>query len=140
MNTLKYEYIEPNPSRQYADVNIAFTIHPVTKDVSKKLDHAAIQQSLRNLIMLNKNEKPFHPEIGGDIYNMLFDNFEEPGNEERVKYDITAIITQWEPRIELTGIDIEFFYDTYSVSISVYYVILNTLEPNNIDIFLKLVR
>ena len=140
MKPLNYEYIEPNPSRQYTDINIAFTQHPITGDIAKKSGNESIKQSLRNLVLLNKNEKPFHPEIGGGIYEMLFENMDEPGIIQKVKYDLINVITQWEPRVDLTGIEVEPNYDSNSVTISIYYVILNTLEPNNVEIFLKLVR
>ena len=48
----------------YKDLNLFFTPNPVTKDVSKVTDVQAIKRSVRNLVLLNPGEKPFHPEIG----------------------------------------------------------------------------
>ena len=31
------------------------------------------KRSVRNLILLNSYEKPFHPEIGGDVRGLLFE-------------------------------------------------------------------
>ena len=137
---LKYDYIENDPTRKFADINISFTKHPITGDVSIKTDDDAIKQGLRNLVLLNYNEKPFHYEIGGDIYNILFDNIEDPGNEESVRYVLSALINQYEPRVELQGIDVDFLLDKNAMEISIYYIILNTLQPSNVTIFLKNVR
>jgi phage baseplate assembly protein W len=140
MKPLDYNYIESDPARQFSDVNTSFTKHPLTGDVSIKTNDDSIKQSLRNLVLLNKNEKPFHPEIGGDIYRMLFENFDEPGTEAIVQNDLIALITQYEPRIDINDITVDFNYDSNSVSITIYYVILNTLQPSSVEIFLKNVR
>lgn len=137
---MKYDYIEPNPSRTYKDINIAFTKHPISKDVSVKSNDAAIKQALRNLVLLNINEKPFHPEIGGDIYNMLFENTDEPGTEEIIRYKIAAMIERYEPRIELSGINVNMLRDDNAVAITIYYTIINTLEPSSIEVFLSAIR
>jgi phage baseplate assembly protein W len=138
--SLNYNYTEQNPSRIFRDINIAFSKHPVTHDVAMKTGDAAIKQSLRNLVLLNKNEKPFHPEIEGGIYDMLFENFEEVGNTEILRERIAGIILKYEPRVDLTNIDIVPNTDGNAVSINIYYVILNTLSPSNVEIFLKITR
>jgi phage baseplate assembly protein W len=138
--SLKQDYIENNPSRVFKDINIAFTRHPITKDLSVKVGDASIKQALRNLVLLNRNDKPFHPEIGGGVYDMLFENYDEPGNTESLRQRLAALINKHEPRVDLTRIDIEPRIESNALSISLYYVILNTLEPSNVDIFLKITR
>lgn len=133
-------FIEPNPARAYKDVNIAFTRHPITDDVTTKSNEEAIKQSLKNLILLNGGEKPFHSNIGGGIYDMLFENMEMVGTNEIMQNEILAIVTQYEPRIDLTKVDVNFINDQNAVSITLYYVIVNTLEPSSVEIFLKTVR
>lgn len=132
-------YIDQDPIRIFKDLNIAFTQHPTTGDVTTKNGDAAIKQALRNLILLNRNEKPFHPEIGGGIYDLLFENMDDPGMTEVMRLRLTALIQRYEPRIDLEGITIES-NDNNSLSIGIYYVILNTLTPSNVDIFLKTIR
>lgn len=134
------DYIVNNPSRLFKDINIAFTRHPVSNDVSTKTGDASIKQALRNLILLNRGEKPFHPEIGGGIYDMLFENMYSPGNEETMRYKITDLVNKYEPRVDLESVDIEYDLNNNSVSINIYYTIINTLTPSNVTIFLKTVR
>lgn len=137
---IKQDYIVHNPSRLFKDINIAFTRHPISNDVSVKTDDASIKQALRNLILLNSGEKPFHPEIGGGIHDLLFENFDEPGIEETMKYKIATLIAKFEPRVETEKIDMDFNHDNNSVTIGIYYTIINTLTPSNVKIFLKTVR
>jgi len=138
--TLKYNYTEPNPSRIYSDVNISLTPHPISLDFSRKTGDNAIKQALRNLILLNRGEKPFHPEIGGGIYDMLFENYDLPGGTDTLRYTIASLIHKYEPRVELTRIDIDANPNSNSLSINIYYIILNTLIPSNVEIFLKTIR
>ena len=60
-------------TRTWSDLDLDFTMHPVTKDVSIKRNVEAIKRSVRNLIMTNPFERPFHPEIGSGITGLLFD-------------------------------------------------------------------
>ena len=54
-------------TRKWADLDLDFVAHPVTKDIVLKKDVEAIKRSVRNLILTNPHERPFHPEIGSGI-------------------------------------------------------------------------
>jgi len=60
--------------RQYSDLDLNFTKKSSNSDVNKITDVQAVKRSLRNLVLLNYYEKPFHPEIAGGIRQMLFEN------------------------------------------------------------------
>ena len=60
-------------TRGWADLDLDFTKHPVTKDVVKKTNVEAVKRSVRNLIRTNKYEKHFHPEIDGGVTRHLFE-------------------------------------------------------------------
>ena len=59
--------------KQYKDLDLFFS-KKSNKDVNKVTDVEAVKRSVRNLMLLNTFEKPFHPEIGGDIRGLLFEN------------------------------------------------------------------
>jgi hypothetical protein len=63
----------PLEVRQYKDLDLNFTAHPVTKDVVKRTGNAAIIGALRNLILTNLYEKPFQPVYGSRIRGLLFE-------------------------------------------------------------------
>lgn len=136
----KYDFIESNPSRDYSDLNFSFTKHPVSDDVTKKTNEEAIKQALKSLVLLGRGEKPFHPEIGGGVYDLLFENMDEPGNEDYLKLRIEQVINAYEPRVELQGVQVENLYDQNAIAITIYFLIVNTLTPSSVDIFLKIAR
>lgn len=139
-NRYKYNYIESNPSRTYTDLNFSFAKHPITNDVAKKTNEEAIKQNLKSLIYLGKNEKPFHPEIGGGIYDFLFENIAEENLDVILEKKIHHVLSVYEPRAEIRGVSVKASTERNGFNISVYFVVLNTLSPVTLDMFLKTVR
>ena len=60
--------------RQWKDLDLFFGRKTVSKDINKITDIKAVKRSIRNLVLLNFYEKPFHPEIAGGVRDMLFEN------------------------------------------------------------------
>jgi len=60
-------------SRIYKDLDLDFNRNVVTNDVNKLTDAEAVKRSVRNLIQTNHFERPFHPEIGGNVRALLFE-------------------------------------------------------------------
>ena len=90
-------------SRKFKDIDLDFGRHPVTNDVSVVEDAIAIKRSVRNLVLTNFYERPFHPELGCGIRGLLFENF-NPVNSMFLKRKIEECLVNNEPRIVLTGI------------------------------------
>lgn len=65
--------ILPSKRDQYIDFDLTFRRNPVSGDVLIKKDISSINQSIKNILLTNKLEKPFQPRFGGNIYNTLFD-------------------------------------------------------------------
>ena len=59
-------------TRRWADLDLDFTAHPVTKDIVLKKDVEAVKRSVRNLILTNKYDRPFQPNIDGGVTRHLF--------------------------------------------------------------------
>jgi len=53
--------------RTYTDVDFAFRANPITGDVSLKREIQAVKQSVLNILLTNRGERPFDPEFGSDI-------------------------------------------------------------------------
>lgn len=109
----------------YKDLNLAFTPHPVTGDVSPLTDETAIRRSLLNLIKTKKGTRPFRPDFGSNVYNYLFQS--GPFVEDSLNRDLYETITRYEPRVIVnriqssindTEIKIEVFYTIRNVSIN----------------------
>ena len=59
--------------RQYSDLDLFFGKKVSDQDVNKVTDVQAVKRSIRNLVLLNHYEKPFHPEIASGVSGMLFE-------------------------------------------------------------------
>ena len=82
----------------YKDLNLYFTRNPVTSDVSMVTDVQDIKRAVRNIVLLNPGEKPFHPEIGTGIRGALFENFTPP-ILQAMRNRIEAVVRRYEPRV-----------------------------------------
>ena len=89
----------------WRDLDSNFDAHPVTKDVNRIYDVEAIKRSVKNLILTNFGERPFQPWIGSNIRALLFENLDAI-TIRNLKDTIEVLLQNFEPRVELTGLDI----------------------------------
>ena len=87
----------------YKDLNLYFTRNPVTSDVSTVTDVQDIKRAVRNIVLLNPGEKPFHPEIGTGVRGALFENFTPPILQV-LRNRIEAVVTRYEPRVTVQSV------------------------------------
>jgi len=138
--TQNYYKNKDNTSREITDLDYVFGIHPVSKDIRKKNDIQAIKQSIRTLVLLNHYEKPFHPDIGCDVYKSLFEPFEGKFTENMMKRHIHNVIDNYEPRATLKKIEINTKEDENFLGITIWFVPVGEIDVISVDIFLKIVR
>jgi phage baseplate assembly protein W len=115
-------------TRQYSDLNLLFTKHPVTADVTKKNDEEAVKASLKNLISTKHYERPFHPEIGCQVYNLLFENF-NPITAQVMKKTIYDVINKFEPRVTVLDVKIRQDVDNNDLSVDIIFRLNNSEKP-----------
>ena len=118
----------------YKDLNLFFTPNPVTKDISKVTDIQAIKRSVRNLVLLNPGENPFHPEIGTGIRDALFENFTPPVREA-LRSKIENIIKLYEPRVTVISVSFNDIsnarLDNNRLDCTIQFIINNV--PQNVE-------
>ena len=112
-------------ARQYTDLDLNFTRKNSNSDVNILTDVQAVKRSLRNLILLNYYEKPFHPEIAGGIRQMLFENM-TPTVSIIISKQIEQVIANYEPRARLVSIRAIPNYDKNSYEVNIEFYIVNT--------------
>jgi phage baseplate assembly protein W len=128
-----------NQARIYKDLDLAFTKHPIKNDVNKKTGYNAVIQSVKNLVLLSHYEKPFHPEIGGNVRKMLFEPM-DPITANIIAKEIEDVITNFEPRVQLRSIDVVENFDNNGYDITIEFFLLNLPEPIQTTIFLERLR
>jgi len=134
----------PRSTFIYKDLNMFFTKHPTSKDVSKVTDIQAIKRAVRNLVLLNRGEKPFHPEIGGNVHGSLFENF-TPIAEIELQTAIESTLEIYEPRVVLEEVKVNdnegYSLDQNKLGITVSFSIANVPnEIHDVEVFLDKVR
>lgn len=112
-------------TKTYTDFNLLFTTNPATGDITKKFNEEAIKASVRNLIQTKNFERPFHPEIGSQIYSLLFENF-TPVIAQVMKKTIFDTIEKFEPRVSVTDVKIQEKPDSNELNVDIQFVINNT--------------
>lgn len=123
----------------YADLFTNFDKHPISDDVAVKTNEAAIKQSIRNLILTNKGERPYQPNIGGDVKRLLFENM-TPQTVLLIKQVIEQAIEIHEPRANLIDVVVSPREDQNAVSISITFNVINRQEPISLNVVLDRVR
>ena len=126
-------------TRIFTDLDLDFIAHPVSGDVSKKYDEFAIKQSVKNLILTNHYERPFHPEIGSQITGLMFENW-SPMLQSVIRQSIINTITNFEPRVKLIDVVVTPNADNNLVYASITFKIVNTNTPITVDITLNRTR
>jgi len=114
--------------RQYSDISLLFTTHPATADLVKKTDEEAVKASIRSLIQTKNYERPFHPEIGCQVYSLLFENF-NPITKQVMKKTIFDVIEKFEPRARILDVNIRDRVDNNSIDVEVIFRLLNSERP-----------
>ena len=125
--------------KQYRDLDLFFS-KKSNKDVNKVTDVEAVKRSVRNLILLNSYEKPFHPEIAGDVRALLFENM-TPLTSAVIARKVQDVIENFEPRARLTGVNVTPNFDRNLYEVSVYFYVVNApTELVEVDTLLERLR
>ena len=115
---------EKRSKRVYKDLNLNFTANPVTKDVTTVTDVIAVKRSVRNLLLTNHYDRPFHPEIGSNIPYLLFENF-GPVTGNQISRAIEEVITNFEPRAIVENVECFPLPNENTYDIRVYFYVEN---------------
>ena len=124
---------------RYKDFNTGFNVHPVNGDIANITDDVCIKTSLRNILLTGFGERPFNPEFGSGIRELLFEPLDSY-LEDRVKIKIVESISNYEPRVELIEVIVTADHDRNALNVNIIFAIINNPEPITLDIILYRVR
>ena len=115
-------------SKAFKDINLSFTPHPITKDLTVIKNANAITRSVRNIIFTYPGEKPFDPEFGSGISESLFENLDEV-TALAIKEEIEYSIVNYEPRVDLVSVVVDPDYDGNQYFVTIVYIIVGLDVP-----------
>ena len=126
--------------RQYKDLDLFFAKKSGSKDIRKITDIQAVKRSVRNLILLNHYEKPFHPEIGSGIRDMLFENMSTM-TAIILARKIEDVIENFEPRVRLISVRADPNLDRNEYEVTIEFFVVNApTELVDLTVFLEVLR
>lgn len=117
-------------SRAFRDINITFGKHPVTDDLLVVKDFNAIKNSISNLLFTVKGERFFNPNIGSQIYDLLFEPMDFITSES-LKSEISYTIRAFEPRVNLKNVLVNEDYDNNAYDIEIEYSVIGLPEKTD---------
>ena len=126
--------------RKWKDLALFFGKKQASKDINKVVDVQSVKRSVRNLVLLNHYEKPFHPEIGSGVRDMLFELM-TPITAFILAKKIEDVIENFEPRAKLVGVRALPNLDRNEYEVTVEFYVVNTpTELVDLTIFLEVLR
>ena len=126
--------------RQYTDLDLFFSKKATSKDISKVTDIQAVKRSIRNLVLTNHYEKPFHPEIGSGVRGILFEPM-TPLPAQILTLKIEDVIENFEPRARSMSVRAipNLDRNEYECTIE-FYVVNAPTELVDLTVFLERLR
>ena len=112
-------------TRRYIDLDLFFQRKIPSSDVNTVTDIQAVKRSVRNLVLLNPYEKPFHPEIGSGVRGMLFELM-TPFVAAQLTKKVEDVINNFEPRARLVSVRSMPDYNRNAYEISIEFYVVNT--------------
>ena len=115
-------------SRAFKDINLSFTPHPVTKDLTVIKNANAIKRSIRNIVQTIPGERFFNPILGSDVRSSLFE-FVDFGTASVIQKEITTAIENFEPRVYNIQVEAIARPDDNEFEVNIYFDILGQEFP-----------
>ncbi len=126
-------------TRIYKDLDLDFGRNTVTNDVNKLTDVEAVKRSVRNLINTNHFERPFHPELGGNVRALLFENM-TPLTALNLQRKIEEVLNNFEPRAKITQILADPDIDRNGYKLEIKFYVIGVQNPITVETFLERLR
>jgi len=138
------EYIKPNSKVNavkdiYSDLDLFLRPHPITGDISAKKDSDAIKRAIKNIVLTNKFERPFKPNFGGSVTEMLFE-LDSSRKVRRFKTELIKLIERVEPRVVNVAVELGEVTDSNELQVTVFYNIVNGLSNQSSEFTVTRVR
>lgn len=126
-------------SREYRDLDLNFILHPVRKDINKVTGEMSVITAVKNLVLTSHYERPFQPDLGCNVRNLLFQNLDVV-TAAALEREISQTIQNYEPRVRIESIRVVPSEDLNAFSVSMQFTIINRTEPVSIRFNLERLR
>jgi phage baseplate assembly protein W len=125
-------------NQSYSDIDLTFKAKP-SGDVYKKTNAADVKQAVKNILLTNKNEKPFLMDFGGSLSDYLFE-LDNDLEIDIMRGRIIETIEIYEPRAQVLDVDLLYAEGSNAVNVTVTFQIVNSSEIISFDLSLTRLR
>ena len=126
-------------SRKFRDLDLSFGRNIVTNDVNTVEDVVAIKRSVKNLVQTNFYERPFHPELGCGVRDLLFEQY-TPMTGIFIRRKIEEVLNNYEPRARISSIQVNEQEDRNALDVVINFYVLNLPNPVSVTTTLQRIR
>ena len=92
------------------------------------------------MLLTRKGERPFQPELGCDVQNMLFEPLDY-ASAGTIKQEIRETVDRYEPRVTVTKIECTPDFDNNGYNVEMLYTIVGREDvPVGIEFILERTR
>ena len=127
-------------ARKNRELDLFFGKKSSDSDINVIEDIQAVKRSVRNLVLLDPYEKPFHPEIAGGIRGLLFELM-SPFTAQQIAKKVEDVINNFEPRARLVTVRANPDLDRNAYDVTVeFYVVNAPTELVDLTVMLERLR
>ena len=131
--------VTPLRSERYSDFYNSFSKNFGTKDLARLTNEDSIINSLKNIILTRKGERPFYPDFGCNISGLLFEDFSK-FTTDAIETEIRTAVENFEPRVKTLRVVVKETQDNNQIELQLYFTTINNSENVSISFFLSRIR
>jgi phage baseplate assembly protein W len=119
----------------WSDFSLSMIPSVFTKDITRLTDLDALSQSVKNLILTRRGERPFSPNLGSDIYALLFEPIDKFTSID-MRDAIIETLANYEPRVDIIDLVVSGEEDKNRYSVTLAYKAKNEEVAREISFYL----
>ncbi len=123
----------------YSDFLNDLTPHPVVKDIVRYTNESAVNRAIRNLLLTNRGERLYQPDIGSDLQQLLFEPM-VASTGELIRKFVQNTISTYEPRAKVLNVEVLAYEEQNAYAVTITYMIINRQDPVQLTVTLDRVR
>jgi len=125
--------------KQYADLDLSLIPHPNKKDIIPMTDIDAVRNSIKNLVLTSRYERPFQPELGSGVSGLLFEN-SSPDTIFLLKEYVREVVSNYEPRVSDLRVLVEDDSDNNAYYITIAFNVISVDTEADVQLYLERIR
>lgn len=123
----------------YTDIDLDFTPNPLNGDVPLKRDEDAVKRAIRNLVLTERFDRPFRPELAARVRGLLFE-LANPLTALQVRSNVISVLERYEPRAKILDVAVEMQPDTAALFVTIVFRMVKTNRTATVKITLTRTR